>query len=240
MLITDANQETLDYVEKKMCDVVKELLKNWKLRQSKTKLQQSTQDAFGVVHQDITLLVALLKNVISALPTNQSELFDVQECYPGFVAWNDFWKESYAKESKDKIDLNPLANVHVYYENWVKKIGTQYSDFQKLWEIVMIRSSSEAICETVGSIMNQHCGKNRHLEPKYFNIEMFLRVNLGPMHLMENFVTDILAHDTSKNYIREEDNVNRTVTKNLNKSSTMGSYEENTEKKSRFPISFWQ
>ena len=99
MLITDANQETLDYVEKKMCDVVKELLKNWKLRQSKTKLQQSTQDAFGVVHLDITVLVPLLKNVISALPTNQSELFDVQECYPGFVAWNDFWKESYATES---------------------------------------------------------------------------------------------------------------------------------------------
>ena len=80
--------------------------------------------------------------------------------------------------------------------------------------------------------MNQHCGKNRHLEPKYFIIEMFLRVNLGPMRLMENFVTDILAHDTSKNYIRLlYDDVNRTVTKNLNKSATMGSYEENTEKK---------
>lgn len=63
-----------------------------------------------------------LENVISALPRNQSELFDVQECYPGFVAWNDFWKKSYATEVAKKNDLNPLANVHMYYENWVKKL----------------------------------------------------------------------------------------------------------------------
>ena len=45
------------------------------------------------------------------------------------------------------------------YENWVKKSGNEFSDFQKLWKSVMIRSSSEAICETIGySIMNQHCG----------------------------------------------------------------------------------
>ena len=49
--------------------------------------------------------------------------------------------------------------------------------------------------------MNQHCGKNRHLEPKYFIIEMFLRVNLGPMRLMENFVTDIYTvKDKYKNW----------------------------------------
>ena len=47
---------------------------------------------------------------------------------------------------------------------------------------------------------------------------------------MENFVNKILAHDISKIYIRKEDEVNRTVTKNLNKSATMGSYEKNPEK----------
>ena len=35
--------------------------------------------------------------------------------------------------------------------------------FQKLWEVLMIRVTSEAICETAGSMMNQHCGKNRFL-----------------------------------------------------------------------------
>ena len=62
----------------------------------------------------------------------------------------------------------------------------------------MIRSSSEAICETVGSIMQQHCGKNRHLEPEYFNMEMVLRCNLGPMHLLGSLADEIHASDNSK------------------------------------------
>ena len=90
----------------------------------------------------------------------------------------------------------------------------------------MIRSSSEAICETIG--YRNH--EPTLWQPKYFNIEMFLRFNLGPIYLMENFVTEILAHDTSKIYIRKKGEVNRSGTKNLNKSATMGSYEENPEK----------
>ena len=52
----------------------------------------------------------------------------------------------------------------------------------------MIRSCSEAICETVGSIMNQHAGKNRHLDPRYFSMEIYLRFNFGPMHLMKDLI----------------------------------------------------
>ena len=35
-------------------------------------------------------------------------------------------------------------------------------EFQKLFENVMIRSTSEAQCESIGSIMNQHFGKNQN------------------------------------------------------------------------------
>ena len=52
----------------------------------------------------------------------------------------------------------------------------------------MIRSCSEAICETVGSIMNQHAGKNRHLDPRYFSMEIYLHFNFGPMHLMKDLI----------------------------------------------------
>ena len=55
-----------------------------------------------------------------------------------------------------------------------------FSMFQKLWEILMIRSCSEAACESSGSLMGQRGGKNRHLEPENFRKEMVLRVNLGP------------------------------------------------------------
>ena len=59
-------------------------------------------------------------------------------------------------------DLDRIRNIHVYYENWVKKIGFNHMKFQKLFENVMIGSTSEAQCESIGRIMNQHCGKNSH------------------------------------------------------------------------------
>jgi hypothetical protein len=42
-------------------------------------------------------------------------------------------------------------------------------EFQRLWELVMIRSFSEAMCKTVGSIMGQHCAKSRYEDPDNFS-----------------------------------------------------------------------
>ena len=67
-------------------------------------------------------------------------------------------------------------------------------EFQKLWELVMVRSSSEAICETVGSIMGQHCGKNRYLTPENFSKELVLRFNLGPLHLLNTASWELWKH----------------------------------------------
>ena len=68
-------------------------------------------------------MIDLLKKVISAsaLPPSQSELFEIQECYPGFMEWNEFRKKSYSEEKKaDQLSLGALTNVHIYYEQWVK------------------------------------------------------------------------------------------------------------------------
>ena len=103
----------------------------------------------------------------------------------------------------------------------------------------MIRVTSEAICETAGSMMNQHCGKNRFLQPENLNIEMYQKFNLGPLHLLDNFVKEILASDSSQSYLRKEQaKKRRLVTNDLNKSAAMGTIEKRIEKKSRFPTSF--
>ena len=126
MLVNDVNEETLKRAEKKLCELAKEFKRNWDLRQNKTKLQKSTQDAFAILHnssleETLTSMIELLKRVISALPPSQSELFDVQDCYPGFMEWNEFWKKSYSGEKKaDQLSLGALTNVHIYYEQWVK------------------------------------------------------------------------------------------------------------------------
>ena len=55
----------------------------------------------------------------------------------------------------------------------------------------MIRSFSEAVCEIVGSVINQHSGKNSTLQPHYFSIEMYLRWNLGPLHFLKKLIEDV-------------------------------------------------
>ena len=157
----------------KLQKVVKELLDRWDLRQPRTKLQEATLTAFGQIHDsdDINSMIVLMNEVISNLPANQSVLFD-ESCFAGFLAWNNFWKESHARENV-KGDLDPLTNVHMYYENWRKSSIEKNLPFQKLWENLMVRSKSEAICETTGSMMNQQSGKNQHLNPNNFNVEMF-------------------------------------------------------------------
>ena len=76
-------------------------------------------------------------------------------------------------------EVDPLKNVHIFYQDWVKSVlDNQYSDFMDLWETCMICSTSEAICEIAGSMMNQHGEKNCHLSPKYFSMELYLKFNL--------------------------------------------------------------
>ena len=90
---------------------------------------------------------------------------------------------------------------------------------------------TEAICETAGSMMNQYCGKNRFLQPENFNIEMYLKFNLGPLHLLDNFVKEILASDSTKSYLRKEQyKISRLVTNDLNKSAAMETIEKRIER----------
>ena len=120
-----------------------------------------------------------------------------QYCYPGFLAWNNFWKKSFTREDVG-TGLNSITHVHRYYEEWAKSNTEKHLPFQNLWENVMIRSTSEAICETVGSMMAHHGAKNHSLQPKNFNIEMYLRFNLPTLHHSDGLINEFLAFDTKR------------------------------------------
>ena len=89
--------------------------------------------------------------------------------------------------------VHPVTNVYNYHENWITKSkeSEKYLDIQKLFEIVMIRSSSKATCKTVGSIMAMHTKNNHFLEPELLNMEIILRFNLGPLHILDGLIEEI-------------------------------------------------
>ena len=66
-----------------------------------------------------------------------------------------------------------------------------------------------------------------------------LRFNLGPIHLLDDFVDKILKSDLGKNHLRKDTVLNRVTSKHPNKSALVLSYEKTSENKSRFPHSFW-
>ena len=84
--------------------------------------------------------------------------------------------------------------------------------------------------------MNQHSGKNRFLTPENFSNEIVLRFNLGPMHLLEGLIGEVLALESTKCYLRKQGKV---VTDDTNKSTALGTLQKKNEQKSRFPVSFW-
>ena len=80
--------------------------------------------------------------MIKSLPSRKSESFEAEFCYSVFLAWNRFLTESYTRENVNNLD--PLTSIHVYYGNWVQKIGSDYIEFQKLWATARIRSIRRA------------------------------------------------------------------------------------------------
>ena len=59
----------------------------------------------------------------------------------------------------------------------------------------------------------------------------YLKFSLGPLHLLDNFVKEILASDSTKSYLRKEENkISRLVTNDLNNSAAMEIIEKRIEK----------
>ena len=62
------------------------------------------------------------------------------------------------------------------------KTGNKDRDFRDLFEYVMVDVCSEAMAETVGSVMNMHCGGGgRRLQAENFSKEIFIIYHLPPM-----------------------------------------------------------
>ena len=95
----------------------------------------------------------------------------------------------------------------------------------------MTRKISEAICESIGSMMDTHSTRNCDLGPENFSNEIILRVNLGPLHLMGNLIDEILTSN-AKSYVRVEKRLNQLPSKDINKTSTIDTFEQKNEKKS--------
>ena len=109
-------------------------------------------------------LMSRLRKLIQALPGRQGQKFDPLLIFPGLESWLSFLK---LKLNED----DQVMGEDEIYRSWFKKYVSCEDSlegnilFSKLFQNLQVRSCTEAIAETVGSIMNQHLGTNRYCFP---------------------------------------------------------------------------
>ena len=223
-------------VTKKLQAICKSLSEVWDERHTETGLQSESMNTFSKPHdlsdQDSASSLAFLRDrlnvLIQQLPPNQAELFDPVSCTPGFFKWNTFFGQNKEKQ------------IHKTWKKWIESLSESekkdYEMFIDIFQNIQIRSMSEAICETVGSMMVTHGGKGRYLQPTNFSIEMFLRFNLGPLHHLKPFALKILEK-RKKEYIKKTDRSNELFT---DTSTAVQSSRQRQEEKAKLPLQLWK
>ena len=142
-------------------------------------------------------------------------------------------KIGYKKFLQFKL-ARPNDKLEQIYEQFCNLCDEETESFRDFFENINIRTSSEAICETIGSIMKMQLSKGRNLRPNNLDKEVFCRFNLPPFHtLKDSFIPAISEKwrkKKPKGLYRSTDRL-----KFANLSSSLHNFRRGEEKKSWFP-----
>ena len=179
-----------------------------------------------------------MDKLLGALPPHIQEKFEGTMLLDGYCSFQNLFKE-----------LEGEFGLHQIYQKWYLKYIKVEEPlessivFSQLFQCVQVRSTSEAFCETVGSVMSNHCGKNRYLRPVNFNKEVFLDINLGPLHMCGKLVEEMFQRKKDE-FIFKEANDGRLISGSHLVDDRLGAaiktFRKTEEEKSKFPHIFWQ
>jgi len=137
-----------------------------------------------------------LASIISLLPEVQAQHFNPDLMLDGYSSFLKFR----TKEIATMLDGEMTGNIRddvkdeETYEAWYKEFHAKsesHTEFSRLLQNLQIRTSSEAMAETVGSILGNHVGKGRYLDESQLSKEVVLEFNLGPLHLLHDLALKI-------------------------------------------------
>ena len=122
------------------------------------------------------------------------------------------------------------------YQKFISRLGSSTKSFQELYEFINIRTYSEAICETIGSIMAIAVSNGRNLQAYNLDKELYIRFNMPPYHKVQDFISKV-ADDWRKRgnkqfYVKKSTN----KLKMRNISTSLSNFRSLEEKSSHFPL----
>ena len=232
-------------VEKILSKLSQDLSNKMKTMLVQSNYQKEVTNTFGSIHSfalndaDITKALKLLEMLVNSFPPCDKKTFDVRVALPGFIDWDIFQAQERQR-----------SGVVCIEDNWVIFVKRCHSvekcEFRRLFEYCMIDVMSEALAETVGSVMTHHLGSGSRntLLPVNLNCEIFIRFNLGPLHLVDNLVKTVVMRrvdDDQASYKRRLDGKRPDKLKGLGIcSSSIHTFREEEKKKAHLPLDFWQ
>ena len=185
-----------------------------------------------------------LQNLISEVKGPYAEYFQetIESCLIGYEM---FLRHSVSEMTgaASKVYSTNLEQIYETFFNVFKIDETKV--FRELFEFVQLKTYSEAICETIGSIMNMAQGKGRNLHPINFSKEIVLRYNLPPLHVLHKKfipeIVDCLVEEKGREFIRRGDGEKRQIRKFTfeSTSASLGNFRKNEEKQSHLPLTMF-
>ena len=172
-----------------------------------------------------------LKDILGDLTGEAKNEFQFQSCFPAYQVFLKFARQM-VKTRKAELEV-------IWEAFWAKYSSLDmFTEFIYLFQHVQVKSYSEAICETVGSVMAIHHGHGRNVHPLNFNKEIYLNFNLGPLHILK--VTLIPAVVKEKLEIEKKGFVSKTSRPKMMKfgtlSSSIGNFRVAEERKTHLPL----
>ena len=246
-------------IEKELEQLSSSIMDEWNLRQNQNAFEESVSSAFSKPFdwgEDQTIVEAkgsdatvsghntvkmrdLLTAIHTKLPQATADKFEIDELLGGY--------SSYIKTKTLVKKMSERNKDNEIYEKWYKEcvgISDSHLAFSKFFQNLQIRTSSEAMAETVGSIMNNHSGKERYLDPVNFSKEIYLKFNLGPLFMMEDVIQAVYDLK-NKEYIYKRKasgalSTHFSLLADHVEGSAIKAYRETQVKKAHLPVKLWK
>ena len=139
-----------------------------------------------------------MKDLLDSWDQPVAASYDLDKVTEGFLTFVRFRKSCSSDETLEDV-----------YAKFIDRLGELniIQEFTDMFETIQIKSFSEAVCESIGSVMKIAKGKGRNCDPVNFSKEMILSYNLPPLHILsQGFIPEIVKElSTQKEYFRRGD-----------------------------------
>ena len=232
-------------IEKVLTSLKKQLKKSIELRLTITPLLSAAVDSFHKTDwfdtEDVEESEKEAEKHLQTLITHlQATHFEIKSVLKGYI--------SFLRYKLINCKNSPSLEIlyQKFYEWSINEESHPIKPFLDLFELINVKSFSEAYCESVGSLMNILVKKGRNLSAAHFSRELIFAFNAPAIHVLSQSVIPEIAKDLvekeQKYFFRKLDTsvYQKHKLKFKELSTSLGNLRAKTNTTSHLPVIFFK